>query len=441
MKDPKSAEVGLPRATTQEIEPILKRAAPGGCVLYASAGAAEDGGRSLRLETGEAVIGRGDECNLVLRDGSVSRRHARLAVTPDGILVEDLGSRNGTTYLGKRISRITVHVGARIGVGNCSVDLLPLERPGGVPVSTRERYGRLLGASLPMRRVYSVLEAIEGSDAPVLVEGETGTGKDLLARSLHEKGARKDMPFVVIDCGNVPTHLMESELFGHCKGSFTGAVADRAGAFEAADMGTVFLDEVGELPLDLQPKLLRVLETQQIKRLGDVRHSAVDVRVIAATSRDLCAEVEAGRFRDDLYYRLAVIRLKLPPLRDRVEDVPLLAGFLAGELSGGKVKELSEEILEMFMRHDWPGNVRELRNAVQRVLMLGVVDPEIAGDGRARAPMRPRRRAARTSARDASRRWTNSKWRSCKSSRPCTETISPPPRAPPAWTGSSSATS
>jgi DNA-binding NtrC family response regulator len=219
--------------------------------------------------------------------------------------------------------------------------------------------------------LYALLEALEGSDAPVLIEGETGTGKELVARALHEKGLRAGKPFQVIDCGNLPAQLMESELFGYKKGAFTGANADKAGIFEAADGGTVFLDEFDELALEIQPKLLRVLETSQVRRLGDTDFSPVDVRIITATKRDLAAEVAGGRFRQDLFYRVAVVRLRLPPLRERIEDIPLLANHLAAQMSDGKVTVLATEVLESFMQSEWPGNVRELRNAVQRTLALG----------------------------------------------------------------------
>jgi DNA-binding NtrC family response regulator len=360
-------------AKTKEVNLAAAETEQAGCLLYVSAAEAVDIGKSFRLEAGEAVLGRDKDCDLVLLDESVSRHHARLVATSAGILVEDMGSTNGITYLGKRFGRATLEVGARLGVGSCTIDLLPLPDSEAMPLSTKESYGDLVGSSLPMRRLYASLELLEKSDAPVLVEGETGTGKELVARALHENGRRKGKPFVLIDCGNVPSYLMESELFGHRKGSFTGAVADRAGAFEAANTGTVFLDELGELPLELQPKLLRVLETGQVKRVGDVQHLPVDVRVIAATKRDLAHEVAENRFREDLFYRVAVVQLHLPPLRDRREDIPTLAQHLAVQISGGEVRTLPREAEEFFMHHDWPGNVRELRNVIQRMLALGVV--------------------------------------------------------------------
>ncbi len=384
---------------TREVADLETASSSGssGCLIYVSAAGAGDRGRSVLLEGGEAVIGRGEECNLVLKDDSVSRRHVKLVSHKKGIIVEDLGSKNGTTYLGKQIDRATLKVGARLGVGNCCIDLLPLPGPGSVPISDRGSYGELVGASFPMRRLYALLEALEGSDVPVLIEGETGTGKDLVARALHQNGLRAGKPFMIIDCGNMPVRLMESELFGYRKGAFTGAVADRAGSFEAGAGGTVFLDEIGDLPLDLQPKLLRVLESNQVKRLGDVNYTAVDVRVIAATKRNLKADVAKGLFREDLFYRIAVVHLQMPPLRDRLEDVPLLVNHLVGQISGADSSRLAPETVESFMHHEWPGNVRELRNAVQRTVALGLADtgaPAQAG-ARPRSPAKAGYRQAR----------------------------------------------
>jgi len=348
----------------------------GGCLLYVSAGEPEDLGRSMKLEHGAVVIGRDGDCDLILADKNVSRRHVRLTAAADGILVEDLGSTNGMNYLGRRIERATLGPGARIEVAETRIDLLPLTDAPTVPLSVEDRYGELLGASAAMRRLFSVLSMLEQSDVPVLIEGETGTGKELVARALHEHGSRADKPFVIIDCGNISSELMESELFGHRQGAFTGAVADRTGAFEQADGGSVFLDELGELPQALQPKLLRVLETGQIKAVGAATHESVDVRVIAATKRQLTEEVEQGRFRDDLYYRVAVVQLCLPPLRERLEDIPMLVAHLASQASGGNVTRLAPATQEYLMHQEWPGNVRELRNVVQRTLAL-----QLAGGG------------------------------------------------------------
>lgn len=347
-----------------------------GCMLYVAKGHVEDQGRSVKLTSEPVTIGRDFDCGLVLHDHNISRRHAQILLSGSGILVEDLGSKNGVRYLGKRIERATLRLGTRLVMGETTIDLLPLSDTVLTPISTAERYSDLLGTSLPMRRLFAMLEMLEQSDAPVLIEGETGTGKELVARALHDQGLRAKKRLVLIDCGAVPPELMESELFGHRKGAFTGADRDRVGAFEEADGGTVFLDELGELPLPLQPKLLRVLEAGQVKRLGDTRHKKIDVRIITATKRRLLDEVSRGRFRDDLYYRIAVVTLRLPPLRERPEDIPMLVKHLVGHLSGGKVTRLSQQTVEYLLRCDWPGNVRELRNVLQGAMALQATDKD-----------------------------------------------------------------
>jgi DNA-binding NtrC family response regulator len=330
----------------------------------------------VALESGELFVGGGAECGLVLHDPAVSHRHLRLVAERGAVLVEDLGSKNGTYYLGQRLERISLRSSARLELGRTHLDILPLtDRGVDRPRSSRESYGALVGTSPAMRELYALLEMIERSAAPVLLCGETGTGKELVARAIHEHGPQAAGPFIVIDCAAIPGALIESELFGHCKGAFTGAVDDRPGAFAAAHTGTVFLDEVGELPLELQPRLLRVLETGQVKPVGEARHREVEVRVIAATHRDLEAEYRARRFREDLYFRLSVVSLTLPPLRARREDIPLLTHHLTMAATGGKTGKLARAALDFFMRYDWPGNVRELRNAVERVLTLGELSP------------------------------------------------------------------
>ncbi|MET0386036.1 MAG: sigma-54 dependent transcriptional regulator [Polyangiales bacterium] len=241
------------------------------------------------------------------------------------------------------------------------------------------RFGRMVGASTPMRQLFELLQRAAASDATVLIEGETGTGKEVSALAVHENGARKDGPFVVVDCGAIPSQLLESELFGYERGAFTGAIAPRTGAFEAADGGTIFLDEIGELNLDLQPKILRALEGRKVKRVGSNHYAPIDVRVVAATNRNLREEVTAKRFRSDLYYRLAVLHIKLPSLRERKSDLPLLVEEVLRQISALDSPQASTirspEFIAMLSRYRWPGNVRQLRNYLERRVALGELVP------------------------------------------------------------------
>jgi DNA-binding NtrC family response regulator len=244
-----------------------------------------------------------------------------------------------------------------------------------VPLSEHDRFGELVGRSPAMRALFARLERLAASDTTVLVTGPTGVGKELVALSLHEQSPRATKAFEVVDCGSIPRNLAESELFGHEKGAFTGALASRPGAFERADGGTIFLDEIGELPLDLQPKLLRALEAREVRRVGGEKLVGFDVRVVAATNRDLLREVEAGRFRADLYYRLAVATVDVPALRERKEDIPPLVEHLLAALARGAPPRFGEDTLARLAAYDWPGNVRELRNAVETLVALGESSP------------------------------------------------------------------
>jgi transcriptional regulator with GAF, ATPase, and Fis domain len=241
--------------------------------------------------------------------------------------------------------------------------------------------------------MFTLLERAAATDSTVLLEGESGTGKEVIAESLHRASPRAGGPLGVVDCSAIPPNLIESELFGHEKGAFTGASSARAGAFEEANGGTLFLDEIGELPPELQPKFLRALERRQVKRVGSAHYRDVDVRVIAATNRDLGKLVSEGKFRSDLFYRLAVVRVAIPPLRQHLDDVPLLARHFIKHLRPGVEPStlLSDAVLSAFSRYSWPGNVRELRNAVERLLALGdlatpVGDPAVAATSSAAAP-------------------------------------------------------
>jgi DNA-binding NtrC family response regulator len=308
----------------------------------------------------------------VLADPTVSRHHVAIVPTAKGHLVRDLGSTNGTLINGVAVERGYLAPNAVIAIGDTRLRFEVVGGDEAAALSPDSKWGRALGASPALRRLFALLPRIAESDATVLLEGETGTGKSLIASAMHEKSPRAAGPLIVVDCGAIPPNLIESELFGHEKGAFTGATSARAGAFEAAKGGTVFLDEIGELPLDMQPKLLRVLEERVVKRIGKNDSTPLDIRLIAATNRDLRLEINQGRFRSDLYYRLNTFRLRVPPLRERREDIPLLVAHYFEEMGGG---EPPASLLSDFARHDWPGNVRELRAAVERAVLLG--DPAV----------------------------------------------------------------
>jgi DNA-binding NtrC family response regulator len=331
-----------------------------------------DRGKAVDGSEDEVSVGTNDGNDLVLTDPTVSRHHAAIAPTPRGHLLRDLGSTNGTSINGVVIERAYLAMNAAIKVGDTTIRFEILENEDGRPLSSATKWGRALGASPAMRRLFAILPKIAESDASILLDGETGTGKSLIAAAIHEHSRRAAGPFIVVDCGAIPPNLIESELFGHEKGSFTGATAMRIGAFEAARGGTVFLDELGELPLDLQPKLLRTLEDKVVKRIGRNEAIPLDIRLIAATNRDLRSEINRGRFRSDLYYRLNTFRVRVPPLRERREDIPLLVAHYYQEFRGGQPPA---ELLAELTRHDWPGNVRELRAAVERSVLLD--DPTV----------------------------------------------------------------
>jgi two-component system, NtrC family, response regulator GlrR len=330
-----------------------------------------DKGTTVTLEQDEILIGGADGAHLRLTDPTVSRNHCVIRLTAKGPLLRDLGSTNGTRIEGVEVREGYVPAGATLALGHSQVRFEPLDESVQIPLAESERFGRLWGRSTAMRRLFAVAGRVAASDVTVLIQGETGTGKDALTEAIHQASTRSAGPLVVVDCGAVPPNLFESELFGHEKGAFTGADRARAGAFEEADGGTLFLDEIGELPLPLQPKLLRVLEARELRRIGAAQPRKVDVRVIAATNRDLREEVNRGTFRQDLYFRLEVVRLQVPPLRERPEDIPVLAEHFRQIAKPGVASApLSEEALATFMAHPWPGNVRELRNAVERLTVM-----------------------------------------------------------------------
>ncbi len=321
------------------------------------------------------LIGHGPACELRLSDRMASRRHLSVDVLESRLHLVDLGSTNGTLVNEVAVSDAYLRGGEVVRIGQTALRVELESEAAIVPLSEASGFGRVVGASREMRRLYPLCERLASVTVPVVIEGETGTGKELLAESLHEQGPRATGPFVVFDCTAVPPNLVESELFGHERGAFTGAVATRKGVFELAHGGTLLIDEIGDLDLALQPKLLRALERSEVRRVGADRPLQVDVRVLSATRRDLDHEVQAGRFRDDLFHRLAVARVELPPLRRRRGDVPLLARTLARQL-GGSEESIPEQVLMRWEDYAWPGNVRELRNAVSRYLALGEAEPD-----------------------------------------------------------------
>jgi DNA-binding NtrC family response regulator len=322
---------------------------------------------------GRIRIGSRELAEFVIPDPKISGLHCEVIAGAE-VRVRDLGSKNGT-YLGTyRVHDAQVPNGDTFLIGDSRVRVRPQELGGALelPSAAGARYG-IVGCSRPIRALLEQIERTASSTASVasvLVEGETGTGKEMVVEALHRAGPRAEGPLVVVDCGAVVPTLIEAELFGHERGAFTGAETRRSGAFERAHGGTLFLDEIGELPLALQPKLLRAIESRRVSRLGSDRPIAVDVRVVSATHRDLAREVTEGHFREDLYYRLAVIRMRLPPLRERLEDLPLLAIHFLRELGADPAALLDEEALTHLMKHAWPGNVRELRNLIEQSVAL-----------------------------------------------------------------------
>lgn len=320
-------------------------------------------------------IGTARANDFVLSDRTVSRFHAKIETQEGRFRLTDLGSTNGTYLGGYGVQAAFLESRAIFDLGTTKIRFQPLEDKATVVLPDTDRLGPLIGQSSKMRQLFALIKRVASSDLPVIIEGETGTGKDLVARILHEMSPRVDAPFEVLDCAAIPDNLIESELFGHMRGSFTSAERDHKGLFERANGGTVFLDELGELKVELQPKLLRVLETGQIRPVGSANSVQVDVRVIAATHKSLRELVNKNMFREDLYYRLAGCKIDLPPLRDRREDIPILVdSFLESMRKAGQQgvpKNLDSDTMDQFLQHPWPGNVRQLRNAVERIAVMG----------------------------------------------------------------------
>jgi transcriptional regulator with PAS, ATPase and Fis domain len=342
-----------------------------------------------------ALVGRDDDCDVVLGDSRVSRHHAVVRSLEGGTYeLLDLGSSNGTFVNGRRLTMpVLLKDGDTIRMGSCTLRFAsPCSVAAGAEADDLERRVTaldealpelpLLGTSPAMAAVFRLAERAAESPIAVLIEGETGTGKELVARGIHAASPRRAGPFIAVNCAALPESLIEDQLFGHRRGAFTGATQDRKGFFEAASGGTVFLDEIGEMPLAMQAKLLRVLQEGAVTPIGDTRAKPIDVRVISATNRELKAEIACERFRSDLYYRLATLRIAVPPLRERREDIPLLAERLtaaAARKLHRPVRGIDRDAMRALTEFEWPGNVRQLQNEIERAVALvpdgGAISP------------------------------------------------------------------
>ena len=340
------------------------------CVLAVTSGS--DEGTRVSIDKPIIRIGASARCDLVLDDPTVSRVHCEIRQIGDRYLLVDRDSTNGTFARDLQVLQVWLEPGLEFNAGETTIRFQPVSEEVRIDPVDSGSFGDILGNSRPMREIYGLLAKLAPSELSLVVEGETGTGKELVARAIHDHSLRSEGPFVVFDCSAFPHNLLESELFGHERGAFSGAIRTHRGVFERADGGTLFLDELGEMDLPLQPKLLRALERGEFRRVGGERPIQVDVRVVAATNRDLWAMVEEGSFRQDLYFRLAKVRLELPPLRDRIDDIAMLTEHFLKEMRKGSrdaaitARDISEEALEVLKTHDWPGNVRELRNVLER---------------------------------------------------------------------------
>ncbi len=338
-------------------------------------------GRVVDVQRTPFVVGKGEECDLVLTDPTVSRTHFRIDSEQGAFLIRDLSSTNGTWIDQFRIKEAWLRPGTVLRAGSAQLRFEPVFRPMDIQPASVERFGGLVGRSVRMRQIFTLLSRVAQTEATVVIFGETGTGKSAVAQAIHEASPRKSGPFITVDCGAIAENLIESELFGHEKGAFTGAERMRQGALERAQGGTLFIDELVDLRLDLQPRLLRVLEEREVRRVGGNTPIKLDVRIIAASRFDLWREVQEKRFREDLYFRLAVFTLPLPALRERSEDIPLLASAFARSQKGGDrlLARFTPASVEKLMRHPFPGNVRELRNVIERALHLDTDPTEMLG--------------------------------------------------------------
>ena len=336
-----------------------------------------DKGKELVIERERVTIGRSVICDLVLADNAVSGTHCEVIATEKGFLLKDLDSTNGTKVGELKIREVWIDPGKIFSVGQTRIQFEPQQGEVEIELSGEDRFFDLVGKSVKMREIFAVLEKVAAADLTVLVRGETGTGKELIARAIHQASPRQAQPLVVQDCSAIPKDLIESTLFGHERGAFTGATDRHKGSFEQAEGGTIFLDEIGELDLALQPKLLRVLENREVKRVGGDKVIPVSCRVVAATNRDLRQMVNEGTFREDLYYRLSVVQVELPPLRERPEDIPLLVEAFLEEFARRNYPDdqnknftLTDDAMKRLKSYPWPGNIRELKNTIERAASL-----------------------------------------------------------------------
>jgi DNA-binding NtrC family response regulator len=359
----------IERSATRLLDPgaPIIRQSGGGRLLVVKG---PDRGESIAVGTVAFTLGSGGGCDVPLSDPTVSRRHLGVEPGPDGVMLRDLGSTNGSFVQGSRFNELTLGFGTEVTIGKTVLKYVPNEEAIDLAPSEAENYGALVGRDPKLRTLFRLLDDVAATDATVLIEGETGTGKELFAEEIHRHSPRKNGPFIVFDCGAVPDELIESALFGHVRGAFTGAVTDRRGAFEEADGGTLFLDEIGELSMAVQPALLRALDKQSVRPVGGTNYTRASVRVVAATNRNLRAAIAAKQFREDLYYRVAVVRMLVPPLRDRPDDIPLLVEHFVRQFRQDRPLATSPEDLARLRAHPWLGNARELRNVVERACAL-----------------------------------------------------------------------
>ncbi|MCA9610725.1 MAG: sigma 54-dependent Fis family transcriptional regulator [Myxococcales bacterium] len=359
MSDPSTR---TPPGSTRRIEAVDDQWRDAGRLTWVDPSGTE---RSVAVVDRPVIVGRDPGCDLTIPDARVSAAHLELEPTPSGVVARDLQTTNGTFAGELRIREVILAHGSELDVGGARLVFTYDDVPQRVERREVEAYHGLVGRSRPMQTLYADIERLAPTPLAILVEGETGTGKELVARAIHAASARSGGPFVVVDCGALTPTLLESTLFGHDKGAFSGAHATKQGLVEAAEGGTLFLDELGELPTDAQTRLLRLLEARTYRRVGSTQERKADIRPLAATHRDIPAMVASGAFRADLFFRLATARLRVPPLRERLSDVPDLSRAVLERLEGSAAPTIEKDALAALARRDWPGNVRELRNALE----------------------------------------------------------------------------